>query len=702
MKKGKLYFDVSSKSKVVIKEDGIEEKLPKGFFKDNLPANVKEEIEYEEETRAGKTSISKIIYKGKTYPSHDNIPQHQNMRNQNYANAHVQERVEAWAPYNFVDLNSKVVYPDSQNVSFSVYDHNRNSGYLEISIENFTHLLVSSGRDKDDIHDFIRIGKENTPIIPGSSLRGLIKSLIEIGSYSRMIEDENYENKYLYYRSVFSNRQNPNPLTDEYFKNMIKKERDGSVIHKIQAGYLYKNGKNFSIQPAKKDELSGSQFHRVFAKPIMKVPPKQNELDYFKINGSTVKFKGYGFFNIYFKPQRLTVKQKGPLKLYYPVVEDYSFAANSSYEKGILVITGSMGDRKHYQWIVNEKDSNAKAISVDEKIIKDYTNDKNRSDEYDLVSEVDKSKEIPCFYLTNESGTIIEIGHTGFFRVKHKNDISKAIHQAHDIKKVDLAQMIFGEKNLIASRVFFEDLLLHNYQNDSLEDNISAKILASPKATSHQLYLHQDSEQLKHWSSDSIKIRGNKLYWHKKTDVNDWRESGPKGKSHPGKFKALKPNNTFTGRIRFENLTNEELGALLFAIELPENCCHKLGMGKPYGLGTVKLSIEKLHIDDRQERYNKLIKDDGNWNLPDKKISAEKLKKDFSDYMLEKLGEKSKSSLWDVDRMKELKTMLEYDEKEMAEDAWLKETAYMDLQEFRKRNVLPKPSEVLALAKKKK
>jgi len=184
--------------------------------------------------------------------------------------------------------------------------------------------------------------------------------------------------------------------------------------------------------------------------------------------------------------------------------------------------------------------------------------------------------------------------------------------------------------------------------------------------------------------------------------ILDSIESSKKYETQHTKIKPLKPNNTFTGRIRFENLTNEELGALLFAIELPENCCHKLGMGKPYGLGTVKLSIEKLHIDDRQERYNKLIKDDGNWNLPDKKISAEKLKKDFSDYMLEKLGEKSKSSLWDVDRMKELKTMLEYDEKEMAEDAWLKETAYMDLQEFRKRNVLPKPSEVLALAKKKK
>ena len=48
----------------------------------------------------------------------------------------------------------------------------------------------------------------------------------------------------------------------------------------------------------------------------------------------------------------------------------------------------------------------------------------------------------------------------------------------------------------------------------------------------------------------------------------------------------------FLFKIRFENLTEEELGALLKLLSMDNDFCFRLGYGKPLGLGSVKLSIE--------------------------------------------------------------------------------------------------------------
>ncbi len=67
-------------------------------------------------------------------------------------------------------------------------------------------------------------------------------------------------------------------------------------------------------------------------------------------------------------------------------------------------------------------------------------------------------------------------------------------------------------------------------------------------------------------------------------------------------IRPVKAGVTFKGRIRFENLTDLEVGALLCALELPEGCAHRLGMGKPLGLGSVRTST-RLHLVDRCRRY---------------------------------------------------------------------------------------------------
>lgn len=153
--------------------------------------------------------------------------------------------------------------------------------------------------------------------------------------------------------------------------------------------------------------------------------------------------------------------------------------------------------------------------------------------------------------------------------------------------------------------------------------------------------------------------------------------------------KPLKENNVFEGRIRFENLTDIELGALLFSLELPGDCCHKIGMGKPLGLGSIKISIKKLKLDDRGSRYNKLLNEDGSWNLTEKSNNKD-FKKAFSEFILLKLESKEKD-LWDIERLKQLRVMLEFNNSKQSKENWLEATRYMTFIEFREREALDTP-----------
>lgn len=158
-------------------------------------------------------------------------------------------------------------------------------------------------------------------------------------------------------------------------------------------------------------------------------------------------------------------------------------------------------------------------------------------------------------------------------------------------------------------------------------------------------------------------------------------------------IKPIKPRMNFEGRIRFENLTEVELGALLFVLSLPENLYHRIGMGKPIGLGTVKIT-PKLFISDRVKRYKKLFHEN-EWELSQTPENIDKYIDIFSKFVGEKIGEENchnASSLWETKRLRQLKMMLDYSN--VGNNAWLARREYMKLGEFNPLKVLPYPEDV--------
>jgi CRISPR-associated protein (TIGR03986 family) len=319
---------------------------------------------------------------------------------------------------------------------------------------------------------------------------------------------------------------------------------------------------------------------------------------------------------------------------------------------------------------------------------------------------------VPCFYITDQD-KIVAIGHTGLFRLPYKFNIKDQVPEnLLDTNILDIPTALFGDADNMSSRVFFEDAeCIKNLLDISMEEK-SPKILGTPNPTTFQHYLEQpygyktSKDNLSTWN-DKTNIRGYKQYWHRNN--NDWHEETviKDDKMHTS-IKPIKPGVEFNGKIRFDNLSPIELGSLLFVINLPENHFHKIGMAKPLGLGSVKIesTVEIIDRTSDNGRYSKLFENDC-WFLgkitEDKHTTEESYVKAFEKYILKQINE-NVSSLWETKRLKELKTMLSWENTKIPN--WLEKTRYMQIEnkvisdrrkqnEYKDRPVLKTPTETV-------
>ena len=156
-------------------------------------------------------------------------------------------------------------------------------------------------------------------------------------------------------------------------------------------------------------------------------------------------------------------------------------------------------------------------------------------------------------------------------------------------------------------------------EKEALLPETYLKVLSSPKPSAFQQYLTQkypnEATSLFHYNTSKklTTLRGHKFYWHKGAiDESDYKASEDTIRDFksqlPHPVKPIKEGQTFKFEINFENLRSEELGALLWVLDKAQddNYRLKLGMGKPYGLGSVKIDYG-LELDNRLKRYEKLF-----------------------------------------------------------------------------------------------
>ncbi len=83
---------------------------------------------------------------------------------------------------------------------------------------------------------------------------------------------------------------------------------------------------------------------------------------------------------------------------------------------------------------------------------------------------------------------------------------------------------------------------------------------------------------------------GRKMYFHQ-TSVKDGRGNFAKTLQ-----KTIAPGTVFTFNITFNNMTQDELDRLVYALILEEGMAHRLGIGKPAGLGSCLIRIRQFSL----------------------------------------------------------------------------------------------------------
>jgi CRISPR-associated protein (TIGR03986 family) len=180
---------------------------------------------------------------------------------------------------------------------------------------------------------------------------------------------------------------------------------------------------------------------------------------------------------------------------------------------------------------------------------------------------------------------------------------------------------------------------------------IPLKLAGSPKASAMEFYLQQprDSKELQDDRQDngamrtygdlldenekSGELNGRKFYWHQPDAANiESLYSGDKGENASyGRF-LTKPGGEFKFKVRFRALRDWELGLLLFTLaperfgqaiknkaEIPNEVngsrfAHKLGYGKPRGLGSVRVQIDKCILLPDTDEKDFIEQDPDKWN----------------------------------------------------------------------------------------
>ena len=709
MTKATLYVSRSKKGAVVLDiqpENAGKRSLPDSVFREDEkikslePGEYEVEIELEENTK--KIVALSIDDHTIRLPEFKPVPKYQPKQEKSQLKETTTSPEQAYAPYNFVSLDDIVIFYNKDALprrnSFTGL-----SGRINLNIETKTPLYIQRTLTEEEVEELTRIEKEennkdkirdfNRKIyqsyspasgkykIPGSSLRGMVRSLYEIATYSKM---SFLDDRKLYFRA-FADRAK---LLQEYYnKRMINEDKNAIPRLKVKAGYLFKSGKDFNINEA--ENYYRVEEDKVLNEDFIKLPFSK------KGNDEKSKYDDYITANPYLKigySLKNHIVRNGFIIINN--IMPYNEVLPDDYQEGYIVFSKGIplsSKTKRKYWVVGKKTD--KKHKIDEKVVNDYYNDKNRNS-INLIDYLNKNKKeytngIPCFFLY-EDGQVTAFGNTALFRISYKNSIGKLLPENHKSDELDMAEALFGrvmkkQEDTINGRIYFDDAVAK--EAVAFEKPIYPKILANPKPTSFQLYLKQPSDvtfdTIRHYDSPDAKLRGYKQYWHKKGDKfeEDSPDFDPQKDTQHTLIAPIKPGAIFEGSIRFENLSEEELGALLFVLNLPEGYCHKIGMGKPLGLGSIKITAT-LSILDPKKRYSNLTDNGYTNDDPSKYLDAYK-------ELLKKHNILNTENPWDLMRFRELKKMLDF-----ANHPDESKTEYMPLNQFRERGVLPEPLKV--------
>lgn len=487
-------------------------------------------------------------------------------------------------PYRFVPLSKLVFLPDwAKHVSHDQPFADGVCGELTLRLTCETPLCVggkqtpSSERAPGKVY-FFRT-PDHQLAIPGSGLKGMLRNVLEIASFAhfKQVEDQRL--------GVRDITQSNNFYTTEI------------VSKPVHSGWLTFVKGVWQIQPC--------AFSRLHQEALIK------HLRVDKEAWKTLKTvrDRYGKIGLYpeIRFDHAPMPKKSGQRLATP--------CSDGPECGRIVVTGQPGadferrNAKKYEFVFH--DSDAQPLPVPPEVMNGFKQIHEASDEWNFwVKQLEKlPKGIPVFF-HQEGAQVRSLGLAMMYKLPYKNSLHDAIrhtHNAHlDAQAPDLSELIFGylgedERHGLRGRVNIGMAFLEG--DAPRTDWEGPCILNGPKPTFYPAYVRQDGKgKFRQLMESNSELAGWKRY-----PLKPFEMQYPEGKAADNKktqvtLETVPAGTTFSTKVRVHNVRRVELGALLWALDFGARaeCRHGLGMGKPFGLGQVRLSVEGLRLRANQ------------------------------------------------------------------------------------------------------
>ena len=328
----------------------------------------------------------------------------------------------AKAPYNFIPLPDKVVPAegfasdrqnnethDLQHRSHHKYHADCYSGYLDLTLTNETPLFIGGERTDLGQGQSIKFFRRDGQLcIPGSSYRGMLRTLVAIVSFSQISFVD--RGKRLHFRNIGNKNYRAKVA------NIVESEGKRFTEIKARPGYLKKINGQYKIIKAESYE----------GEDLFRVNGSYDERNFTPDGLNDCSLAPQTQCEIWFKPSPSNLHTHRGNNLRYAKLNsgDISKTPNKEFKKGLLIVTGWMYN-KHMNWVIGEPSEEELHVPI--QIIKNYEEDDTRGSKIDLLEQCKNNEEVPCFYITDASGNVVSIAHTPIHRYAYDNTIGDYI-----------------------------------------------------------------------------------------------------------------------------------------------------------------------------------------------------------------------------------------------------------------------------------
>lgn len=494
-------------------------------------------------------------------------------------------------PYNFIPLGGRITHSDE---SHRQENNDLLSGELKCKLIVKTPTTIPdevvSVENQHNSYNTYRCN--GAIVIPGSSIRGVIRSEYETITNSCLVTTK--ADAHIASRAAVSAGK-----SNAFAAALLIKEADGWKLYKAERIPMVVNRPGYKpINEENREPFISFNWKKKGKKGYIEVDNEEityGDKVFFSANGPGHNKKNAGFtvwkrtVDAISKQQRKDLTEEGYLYLGEPI--------SGKHADGVFVKRGLLSQD------ADVVDNARKALDEVYSMYNSSAINRNLGESHDGYPGYKDAKErgiIPVWYDSKEYENYkrIKLSLASIGRFAYSNNLDKiTINHSKCMgrNKICPACALFG---MIGDNNLSKGSLVRITDAELTKDNgttcgVLLKELGAPR-TSYLPFYSKDGDS---YDAHNAVIRGRKFYWHiSKAAVDSSVYSDTKGLAtqRNSTVELINPGNEFEFSVYYDGITAEQLEVLKYVLMLggnDNNNMHKIGHGKPIGLGSVKIQV---------------------------------------------------------------------------------------------------------------